>query len=480
MEHKPEKNEQGYVMLGVIVLLALSMLLSMGMLNSASTNAKTRHVVRTQADNYYEVEETLNNVVGWLQTNSKSLVTPFMAANFAGNFDVGQPVVGDNEGQFFDVPTMVKMTGTNDSVMLSNNEFFGDSAFPAATHLDTGAAFDAVTEFENANLGGANARIVLVWARETDGNYEPVFRVDVMTGNNPDRGVHSFSYVYSALTTSNNTMNFYGRDFLTLNTGNNDCVSHQFTYDAGTSSWDRGAPRANCGVASDQTVSIASQVSGSARSNIDPGLNITGAVSGATCEGAGCHGYALPVMGDWASYCAVNNGDLSVGADLPLPNGGCWRDVDIANRKTLYLEDTTAPYYFRLLDFKSNFAEVKFGPGGIIPNGEKVTVYVETLNNDHINGNRFYNLDNAPHQVEIFYIGNTNLKLNGTADINAMITAPNAEIEILGNFNMYGGVWATSLTANGNARLFADESVAGVPVVSDMNFSLQKTSQRYR
>lgn len=481
MKQRVTYNDNGYVLLGVMVLLALGLLLSVGMVNSAATNAKTRVLVRTQADNYYEVEETLANVVAWLQTNSKSLVTPFSSANFNNNFDLGSPTSGDNEGQHFDVPTMVKMKGTNDSVMLSNNAYFGTSAFPSAEHIDTGASFDAITAFDTADLGGANARIILVWARETDGNYEPVFRVDVMTGNNPDRGVHSYSYVYSTLVTSNSTLNFYGRDFLTTQTPNNDCYSLQYTNSAGV--WSGGAQRSNCGVGSNGMINVSSKINGTAKSLIDPGISLNspgGDVSGTLCEGGGCHGYSLPPLGAWLSYCATHNGDLSIGADTTLATGGCWQDVSIANKNTLFLADTTAPYYFRSLDFGPNAAEVQFGPGGVIPPGDTVTVYVEAINNDHINGNTFYNASNAPHQVEIFYLGATELKLNGTADINAMITASNAPVVVNGNFNMYGGIWSTSLDVKGNARLYADESVGGVPVLSDMNFALKKTSQRYR
>lgn len=477
------QEERGYVMVGVMILLALGLIVSAGMLNSSATNAKARALVTTQADYYYQVETTLNAVVGWLQQNSKNLVTGFDASHFGPNFDTGSPAVGDNEGQFFNVPTMVKMKGTNDSVILSNNPSFGTPAFPATTNIDTNAPFDAVSEFQNADLGQANARIVLVWARETAGNYEPIFRIDVMTGNNPDRGVHSFSYVYSTLQSSNNAMQFYGRDSLTLNNGNNECYSYSYTYDAGTSTWSNGAPRSNCGVASDNTTDIGAKVHGNAYSLLDPGVNINGPsgdVSGNVCEGAGCHGYVLPVVNTYAGYCPTGGPSYNIKAsdpDLTLNTGGCYGSVQIANNKTVTLTDTSTPYYFSLLDFKANFAKIAFGN---IPQGQKVTVYVDTVNNDHLNGNVWYNPNNAPHQVELFYIGTNNFKLNGTAALNMFFTAPNADVEVLGNFNYYGGIWAKSLTANGNARLWGDEEVAGVPSLNDIKFALRKTSQRYR
>jgi len=77
------------------------------------------------------VEETLNRTVSWLQTHSKYIVDAFSEENFSDNFDLGSPALGDNEGEFFGVYSMVKMKGTNNSVMLTNNGFFGTPSFPA-------------------------------------------------------------------------------------------------------------------------------------------------------------------------------------------------------------------------------------------------------------------------------------------------------------------------------------------------------------
>lgn len=479
---KGEQAEKGYVLIGVLLLVALAVLVSLGMLSSSATNAKTRSIVTTQSEYYYQVEETLNNVVGWLQSNSKNIVTAFTAANFSNNFDVGSPAVGDNEGQHFSVPTMVKMKGTNNSVMLSNNNFFGTAAFPSTTNLDSGSAFDPQAAFQSADLGSANARIVLVWARETNGNYEPIFRIDVLTGNNPDRGVHNFSYVYSTLETSNSNMQFYGRDFLTLQTPNNECSSYQYSWSG--ASWSSGAPRSNCGIASDNAINTSAKVNGSAFSLIDPGITLnppSGAISGTACEGAGCHGYSLPVLSDWNTYCPGGGVDIVVNSDTTLAAGGCYRDVSIDNKKTLYLTDINNPYYFRSVDFSTNFAHLAYGPSGKLANEtDTITVFVETINNDHMNGNQFYNEDNAPHQVIFNYIGNAAFTFNGTSAFNGLFIAPYADVVVNGNFVYHGGIWAKSLDVKGKAELFGDEQLAGPPVLSDIKFALRKTSQRYR
>lgn len=480
---RQHNSQGGYVLIAVLLLISLGLMVSASMLNSSATNAKARALVTTQADYYYDVEGTLNKVVAWMQDNSKNLITAFTAANFDNNFDLGSPSVGTNEAQFFSVATMVKMKNSSNSVMLSNNPGFGTSAFPATTNLDSGAAFDAAASFAAADLGAANARVVLIWARETDGNYEPIFRIDVMTGNNPDRGVHSFSYVYSTLVTSNVNMMFYGKDFLNLQTGNNQCSSYQYSYDA-AAGWSSGAVRSNCGIGSDNAVTTSAKVNGSAFSNIDPGVTLNspgGDVSGAICEGAGCQSYVLPAFSDWATYCPGGGPDLNVAADQDLPAGGCYNSITIANRKTLYLTDTSQPYYIRSVNFTTNFATLAFGPGGRLasPN-DKITVYAEVINNNHMNGNQFYNPFNAPHQVEFNYIGSADFMFNGTSAFNALFTAPYADVEVLGNFIYNGGIWAKSLDVLGKATLYGDEKVGGMPVVTDMNFALKKTSQRYR
>ncbi len=481
MKKRGARKDKGFVLLGVLILLSLALLITSGMLDSAATNSKTRALVNTQSAYYYEVEETMNRVVAWLQENSKNMVKAFDKDHFPNNFQLSaSPTLGSNEGEHFGVPTLVKLkSDISKSAMLSNNDFFGVPAFPESQNIDTGASFDAIQAFRDANIGPANARILLVWARETDGHFEPIFRVDVVTGNNPDRGVHSFSYIYSHLVMTAADLGFYGRDWVTFNTPNNDCFSYLYTLSGST--WSKGAPRSNCPVGSNGPINISSDINGTAKTLLSEGINLLppgGNVSGSTCEGPGCHSYTLPVFGDWDSYCAAaNNGDLRVSADTTLDEGGCWRDVGIDNKKTLYLTDTENPYYFRMLDFRANFA--KFSPGAV-PQGKEVTIYVETISNNAINGNQFYNAASAPHQLKINYIGTAPLKLNGTAALNAFLVAPKVQVTVNGNFNYYGGIKAMSLLFSGNCRPNYDESGTAVPALQDMTFSLKKASQRYR
>lgn len=470
-------NENGYALISILLLMSLGLLIGAGMIDSASSNIRTHALVKTRSEYYYEVEETLNRTVSWLQTNSKYIVDAFSEDNFSDNFDLGSPALGSNEGEFFGVYSMVKMKGTNNSVMLTNNGFFGTPAFPALEHIDTSEELNAIKSFQDADLGSANARVILIWARESNQNFEPIFRIDVVTGNNPDRGVHSFSYVYSTLVADSSDMGFYGQNHMTNGT-KNECYSFEYVHNGST--WDRGAQKANCPVGSDSAISLQGKINGNARSLLDPGVSLLspgGDVSGTICEGAGCHSYTLPTLSTWATYCPSDNGDLAVGSDTTLPSGGCWRDVTISNKKTLFLTDTTTPYYFRTLGFGPNSAKFDIGT---VPVGEKVRVYVEVLSNGHINGNEFYNPSNAPHQLEIYYLGSETIRLNGTADINSVLYASNADIDVLGNFNYYGGIFAKSLDVSGSALFFYDEALGTQPSLHDMNFQLRKANLRYR
>lgn len=472
--------DEGYVLLGVLFLLSLALVITEGMLDSSATNSKTRAVVNTQSRYYYEVEQTLNNVVGWLQANSKYLVDGFTADNFETNFDLGSPSFGTNEGEHFGVPTLVKMKGSSASIMLSNNDFFGQDAFPTVQHIETNVSFDPVSEFQNANLGPANARVVLIWARETDGSYEPIFRIDVVTGNNPDRGVHSFSFVQSTLVvTDSSEPGFYGRDWVDLVTGNNDCFSYAYSGTAGN--WNRGAPRANCPVGSDGMITTKADINGTAKTLINPGVTLEkgGGVSGTICEGAGCHTYTLPDHGTWESHCAGgSNGNANIAANTIWNTGGCWDTVSIGSNRTLTLVDTENPYFIKTLNYTGNNSSLNFID---IPVDEDIELYIETVDNNHINGNRLFAMNNAPHQVRLYYIGTNPLILNGTAQMNAVVESSYAPVTVSGNFNFYGAIRAPHLLVQGNARINYDEALgAVVPVLNDMNFSLKKSSQRYR
>lgn len=471
-------NQAGYVLVGVLVLVGLAGIVSIGMLDSAKATAKTRAIVKTRSTYYYEVEQTLNSVVTWLQDNSKNLVGGFLKADFEANYDFGVPSNGDNEGEHFQTPTLVKVKGTSDTPMLSNNAFFGTSNFPNTKNIDSGASFDPVASFQAANIGPANARLVMVWAQETADSYRPIFRIDVLTGNNPDRGVHSFSYVYSKLNNGGFVPGFFGKTKFETGSANNECYS--FLWEHNGTTWTKGAARGNCTVGSDGTVSLKSKVNGTASSLQDDGIELLPPGGQATeyCEGSGCHSVSLPDPGTWAANCPPTAPSATIASNTTYASGACYQNITINNNRKLRLTDTSNPYWFKSIDFKGNFSNLEFPT---IPPDEKIQIYVETIVGGHLNGNRKTNVGvNAPHQVEIIYIGTAPLTLNGTADLGAIIIAPYAKVNMLGTFTMDGGVLAQELSISGNAKMNFTENFGATPAVSDMSFTLRKASQRYR
>ncbi|HQH25912.1 MAG TPA: hypothetical protein PLP17_00835 [Oligoflexia bacterium] len=491
------KNQRGYLILGVIFMSFIALVVSAGILQISATNTKTRALVKTQAEYYYEAEETLNKTVAWLQANSKNLVTAFVGANFNNNFDVdSSPSLGANEGEFFQVPTMVKINGSSNAAMLSNNEFFGEANFPATQNIDTGASFDAVSAFRSADLGSANSRAILVWARATDGNFEPVFRVDAVTGNNPDRGAHTFTYVYSKLEAVPGAGGGDGIGFFTQNqplttkTGNNRCDSYQWTYAGGQ--WTKGAPRANCIVASNSTIFLEGRISGNALSKVNNGVTVDrpkGEVSGSVCGGASCHNHSIAPLPSWQTTCGdsgSSQGSLTITGTPPALASGaalsqqCWENVVVAPNSTLVLTDTGYPYRFKKLTFQNNGNAVLATP--ILPPGHKIEIYVDNFDGGSINGQQMFNLNNAPHTLVVNITSNQSFTLNGTADMNMRLFAPASYVEMLGTFNFHGAIEASRFAVTGNGTFNYDEgcSAPSAPVVTDMAFSLKKASQRYR
>lgn len=492
------QDEKGYVLVGVLFIMAIGLFISGRMLENTSTGLKTRALVKTQAQYQYECEETLNRVVAWLQDNSKNIVTAFTGTNFENNFDMSSPTEGDNDGEHFQVPTMVKMAGTNDSVLLSNNSFFGTAAFPATTNIDTNVAFDAAASFQSANLGSANARAVLMWARATDGNYEPIFRVDAVTGNNPDRGAHMYTYVTSQLVVDADAgggggptgIGFYTETgALETQTGNNQCYSYMWTHDG--TSWSKGAPRSNCVVASKSTISLKSSINGNALSTTNNGVTLvapTGAVSGTVCETAGCHNYTLNAFQNWTDTCAASSqGNLTITGATSLASGPalanqCWETVTIDNNSTLTLTDKDNPYRFKTLVFQNN-SNSRLALVNMVA-GEKVTIYADDFAGGSVNGNQLFNTNNSPQNLLVNITGTADVLLNGTAVIQAHIVAPLVAMTLNGNFNFHGAIEASSMNVLGNSKFNYDENIIleGVspPELSDIAFTIKKASQRYR
>ncbi len=480
------KEEAGYTLVAIVVVCAFCLMLTASLLEFSGTSSSTTAITNSNIKNYYEVERTINKVASWMQANSKNIVGAFSSANFDTNFDVGAPTVGTNQGSQFQVPTLIKMKSSTNAVQLTNNAFFGTSAFPTTNNIDTNAAFNAVSAFSAANFGQVSIRIIAVWARSTDGHYEPVFRIDAITGSDPQRGVHGINFIRTDLVTSTVGFGYFASngDFV-ANTPNNECRSYQWAWNAGTSTWTRGASRANCIIMGSDDLTFSAKIWGHAYTQKSAGIHFThsGAVSGTQCMDLSCHPYTLPTQVPWATNCnASNQGDINAAATTTINAGPtmasrCWRDVNIGSNRNLIIAAANTPYYFRNLSLHNN-GRITFPTVGP---GQKYILNVETIDGSKINGNQLVATNLAPHQLELNITGNINLTLNGTASIHAVVNCgAGSTVNLSGNFSFFGAIRCNGISAIGNAIFNYDEALGTGGALSDMKFSLYKASQRYR
>jgi hypothetical protein len=484
-------HERGYVLLGILALTGITMMVASSMLQSSASSSKVRYVVRKDAENFYNVESSINKVTAWLQSNSKNVVSGFTENGFNSYFTVdSSPTGGSNQGTAFVVPTMIKMSGSNNAVQLTNNEFFGTSAFPNTSHINSGAAFDAVQSFESTDFGNnVSVRLLLIAAQETDGNFQPVFRIDAVTGADPERGVHGINFVKSSLATTNIGAGYYAENanFDTSNP-NNQCWSYQYTWNEQTETWSRGAPRTNCDISARSQVTLKSAIHGNVASSLDVSLQNAGAVSGNLCSGADCNiSYSLPIEPDWESRCGgeaqvnitatSNNQELSSGSTLATQ---CFHNLHVNSNRSFRFTTPDTPYYIKNLTLQNQSNSRLFFD--TIPPGQKYILYIDNLNNGQINGNQLVGQNLAPHQLEIYITAPGSLTLNGTAALNGVITGnPAHTMNLLGNFSFYGALRSNHINVTGNAVLGYDEALSeGAPQLDDLKFTLYKASQRYR
>ena len=367
------KKESGYALLTILALFSLSLVIISGLLRSSTNNAKLQNVVNLNNVRYYDVERSIGQVTAWFQDNSKYLTPLFKHSSFGSRFTTGSPVVGTNDGVNFSVPTQVKsVSNPNESIILSNNEtevsgspIFGTTNFPnLVVHNDDPLLTKNIVDefknlFPNADNGGVNIRIVLISAvSNEDSDYNPIFRIDAITGNDPDRGTHLYSYVNGEYTNngsagieeptigtgtpSGNTAGFYGHNGVTIG-GSSWCKSRAFSYNGTT--WSMNPITSNCLVQSQAVVDLfggGTKVYGSVKTNgsITSTSKITGNNADG-CAGSDCH---------TAMLTKETNAWLTDGTCATFPNitissntnlsAGCYVTVTITKR-TLTLNDTS-------------------------------------------------------------------------------------------------------------------------------------------
>lgn len=493
-------NDRGYALVAFLILMALGVMIATGAINVSSTSARSAYAGKVRTERFYDAETVMSDVLGWMRANSQSLVTPFTQARFYTDFDRTSPTVGSNDESPFNVPSRLKIAGTNDSAMLVSHNDLGDEHFPSTQHVITNAAFDAESSFAST-FANDRVRLTLVDALALDpskdwgappnpgpqSDFYPIYRIDAMT--DIDEGSHVFGYVLGSLSYVD-TVGFYGRDFLEARQA---CDS----YNSADGAYGGGNRRAHCPVGSNGEIRVHQNTTiyGSLRTNGDilesapwgGDVCATFAIgcpdAGATCEGAGCGVPGLPTFQPWNGYCPSDQGDRIVNANTTwnlgggAPNQTCWNNVTVNSNRTLTLTSTQYPYFINTLTLSNNSnSRLRIAPN---PPTGTVRVYVQNITGDALNGNQLVNTNNRPSQLRMYYLGNNALTLNGTADMNAAIVSPNAGVNVSGNFLFQGGILATNLTMTGSGTVHYDESLGGT-WLNDMTFRLRGEVQYYR
>ena len=193
----------------------------------------------------------------------------------------------------------------------------------------------------------------------------------------------------------------------------------------------------------------------------------------------------------WATYCPSQKPSVTYSVDDTLsvvdsdpsdaeilPIDRCWEEVIVNTGTRLTLDSTNSPYYIKTLDLKNNSTSIiDVNPS---PAGGTVELWVEKIVGDKLNGNQSINSTGRPVQFHLIYLGTDPLTLNGNADMNVGLVAPNAEVTVSGNFDYHGALLAKRLTLTGSGGIHYDESLGGTGDISDIQFRLREVAQYYR
>ena len=501
--NKLANNERGYALLTIVMVLSLAAMLMSSSLLQSATGLRTSDAANVRAENFASAESSIERAVSWLRQNSQKMVLPFRREEFYNKMSRAGAAVGSNDTSAFQVPTRIRMSGNNNTVMLVSDNILGSANYPATEDITTNIAVVAAAEFAAADFGDAEVRLTLVDVvakepTEDFGNppaaapttdFYPVYRLDAMT--DIDSGSH-----VTAIVTGNVVnlfdIGFYGETYLEFRQSCDSYRSSDGPYSAGTR-------RANCVVGSNSTSAIHKneEVYGSIKTNgdidADPPFGgeacadfIAGCPNkGETCAGEDC---GVPLLEDfetWSSYCPTDQGALLVAngttMDLTLSSGdpmdNCWDTVTIEQNAKLVLKTSDYPYFFKTIIFDHNTAQMEADPataGGVIQ------LFVETLDGNSINGNQAVNASGLPHQLIMYYLGAADLTLNGNADMYLALVAPNAHVDVLGNFDYYGALLANSLNLSGSGAVHYDEDLGGTGMIVNVQYRHKTTSPRYR
>lgn len=494
------KSQEGYAILVVLILIAVGAVVTLTALTTASSMGRTNLATKKRGSDYYNAELSLNSAITWLRSNSTSLAMSFSRTNFYSTFDRVTPSYGSNDTGRLKIPTKLRLQNTNSTALLASPTLMS-SSYPTSIDTNTGNTFNAATSFASAVLGSDLVRITLIDATAVDStkdygdpdsgaaqpltDFNPVFRIDAIESTS--KGTHLAAY-FSGSLQYDYGVGFYGKNYLEIRQSCDSYLSNNGPYNLTTNH------RANCPAGSHGTISIhqQEQIYGSARTKgaFDESSPYGGPVcadfasgcpnKGTKCSGATCQVPSLPVYSPWNVYCPSNQGNLNVNNNATLSVAGnnanqkCWGTVSLGNNKNLTLTSTNYAYYIDTLDIPNN-GQLRFAPN---PATGTINLYVRSISGNTLNGNQAYNLNNKPYQLRIHYLGTNNLTLNGTADMNAFLIAPYANVTIQGNFVYQGGIKALGVTLTGSGKLHYDES-GDITTISDITFKTRNIMEVY-
>lgn len=502
-----KNREPGYILLGVVILMALGAVIIAGNLDLASSNAMTTNGEILRNQEFYRTEESLNFATSWLRSFSTSLASAFSRNTFYSKFDRTAPTIGANDTSLFQLPTRIKLQGTNNSVILANNASVAASAFPPMVDTVTGVAFNPVSGFQAASLGQSMVRVTLVDVMAVDPtkdygdpdtgamppatDFNPVYRIDSMRSTTG--GGHVFGYFIGSLV-FNYGVGFYGQDALYISQDCDSYLSNSGAYDAATNR------RANCATGSSGSVGIKNteKVFGTLRTTGtvntsnpwgDPNQMppIVCADFNCTKKGQVCSGAQCTVSGfgnyskDWLYYQTNYGGtplqDLD-GGNIPP---GYYSQITVGpNVEARFASSaaTTSTYYIANLNLANNaklYFDIGLNAGQRIP----IKMYVNRFTGDKFNGNQLINLANKPYDLRVFYLGSWPLTIDGTADLSMFLEAPNATVTVSGSGGYFGGLKSKALYFTGSSSLHYDES-GDVTTLADVSYKLRDVVARYR
>jgi hypothetical protein len=496
-----KRLQEGHVLLGAVVLLALSMLTVTGLLKLSTSSIRSSYASKVRTREYTNSEASIGDAVSWMRANSQALLSAFRRDEFYDRFTRTDPSIGDNDDSIFQIPTRIKLAGTNDSAFVVTDLSMGTPEFPSLTNIVTLASFPFVSNFQTADVGPSMVRITLLDAIAEDltkdfgappsadptTDFRPVYRIDSMTATN------SGGHVYAIVTTDLLNLfdiGFYGQDYLEFRQA---CDS----YKSANGAYSNATKRANCTVGSNSTSQIhkSETIYGSLRTNgtINEESPYGGDVcsdfasgcpnEGEKCSGEDCSVPLLEQFQAWAVYCPTHQGDIAPATSTltlagTAPAQVCWNKLTVNNNTTVTLSATNSPYFFKTIDLKnSSNSRLNIQPN---PATGKVEVYVETIVGNAINGNQAFNANNTPGQFSLYYLGTNALTFNGNAQFRGTIVAPKARVNVSGSFEYYGALLAKELALNGAGNVHYDESLSGNGKVSDIQFKIVEIGQRYR